>query len=65
MGRIRVAITIERDVWEEFKANLAEKGYPKGTASYTIQRHLEHINTEFEVVGNSSQLNLLNPRKGD
>ena len=65
MPRKAIQITIDQDVWQTFNANLRSKGYPKGTASYTIQRCLEQINDDFEYFGDSQQLSLFEWKKGE
>ncbi|WP_432822243.1 hypothetical protein [Trichloromonas sp.] len=62
-NKTRVVLSLDADVWKEFQDNLAKKGYPRGTASWVIQQHLEHLNTEFEVLGDSQQLDLMFPKK--
>ena len=60
--KTRVVLSIEEDVWKEFQANLKEKGYPRGTASFLVQQKFEQINIEFDALGDSQQLDLVFPK---
>ena len=62
-GKTRVVLSIDEGIWHEFQKNLKNKGYPRGTASWVIQQHLELLNIEFEVTGDSQQLDLTFPKK--
>ena len=56
--KMRVVLSLEREVWREFQANLNRYGLPKGSASYLVQQFMERINIEVEVTGVSPQLEL-------
>ena len=62
-GKQRVVLSIDVDVWSTFQENLNKKGYPRGTASWVIQKKLEDLNLEFEALGDSQQLDLMFSRK--
>ena len=59
----RVVLSIDGDVWKEFQENLKERGYPRGTASWVVQQQLERVNTEFEITGDSQQLDMMFMKK--
>ena len=63
MAKTRVVLNIEEDTWRDFQENIRKKGYPRGTASWVVQEYLDRLNTEFEVLGDSQQLDLLFPKK--
>jgi hypothetical protein len=66
MARIRIALTVDKDVFDEFKQNLKSYGYPAATASLIVQQAMENINAEFsQYDGMSPQLELfsLKPRR--
>jgi hypothetical protein len=55
----RVVLSIDEDVWSDFQGNLKKRGYPRGTASWVVQQQFERFNIEFEVTGDSQQLDLM------
>ena len=61
--KTRVVLSIEEDIWHEFQENLKRKGYPRGTASWIVQQQFEHLNIEFEITGDSQQLDLMFMKK--
>lgn len=64
MARIRVALTIDENVFREFKRNLKEYGYPAATASLIVQQTMENINSEFShFEGMSPQLELFSMKQ--
>ncbi len=62
-GKTRVVLSIDENIWHEFQKNLKKKGYPRGTASWIVQQQFEHLNLEFESLGDSQQLDLMFPKK--
>ena len=62
-NKTRVVLSLNADVWREFQDNLRRKGYPRGTASWVVQQHLEFLNVEFDALGDSQQIQLLFPKK--
>ena len=61
--KTRVVLSIDEDIWHEFQKNLKNKGYPRGTASWIVQQQFEHLNIEFEVTGDSQQLDTMFMKK--
>lgn len=61
--KTRVVLSLDESVWQEFQDNLKKKGYPRGTASWVVQQHLELLNAEFDALGDSRQLDLMYPKK--
>ena len=47
--KVRVVLSIDKDVWDKFKENV--KDYPRGVASWVVQKTFDDINTKFEVMG--------------
>lgn len=62
-NKTRVVLSIDEDVWKEFKENIKKGGYPRGTASWFVQQKLESINLQLEVVGESPELDMLSAVK--
>lgn len=54
--KTRVVLSIDEDIWHEFQKNLKSKGYPRGTASWIVQRQFERLNTEIEITGDFNSL---------
>jgi len=61
-GKTRVVLSIDENIWHELQENLKKKGYPRGTASWIVQQHFEHLNIEFDALGDSQQLDLMFPK---
>lgn len=57
--KTRVVLSIDEGIWKEFQANLKDRGYPRGTASWVVQQKFESLNIEFEALGDSQQLDLM------
>ncbi len=59
--KVRVVLSIEKDVWDEFKENV--KDYPRGIASWVVQKTFEDINLKFEVLGSDDYIDAFFSRK--
>lgn len=59
--KVRVVLSIDKDVWEQFKENV--KDYPRGLASWVVQRTFEDINLKYEAIGNDDYLEAFFSRK--
>jgi len=59
--KVRVVLSIDKDVWEQFKENV--KDYPRGLASWVVQRTFEDINLKFEALGKDDYLESFFSRK--
>ncbi len=59
--KVRVVLSIEKEVWEEFKENV--KDYPKGIASWVVQRTFEDINLKYDAMGKDDYLEAFFSRK--
>ncbi len=62
MGKkVRAVFSIDEEVYEQFKENV--KDYPRGIASWVVQRTFEDINMKFEVLGDDEYLAAFFARK--
>jgi len=59
--KVRVVLSIEKDVWDEFRKNV--KDYPRGVASWVVQRTFSDINLKFEVMGGDRYIDEFFSRK--
>jgi hypothetical protein len=58
MAKIRVVLNIDQVTWETFKRILKADGYPRGTASYYVERQFQAVIADREKYGESPQLAL-------
>lgn len=59
--KVRVVFSIDKKVWDEFRENV--KDYPRGVASWVVQKTFDDINTKFEVMGGDSYIDAFFSRK--
>ena len=59
--KVRVVLSIDKDTWDTFKENV--KDYPRGLASWVVQRTFEDINLKFEVLGKDDYIEAFFSRK--
>jgi hypothetical protein len=59
--KVRVVLSIEKDTWDEFKNNV--KDYPRGVASWLVQKTFDDVNTKFEVMGGDAYIDAFFSRK--
>ena len=60
-NKVRVVLSIDEDIWKEFKENV--KDYPRGIASWLVERTFADVNLKFEVLGGDEYLEKLFSRK--
>ena len=59
--KVRAVFSIDEEVYEQFKENVKE--YPRGIASWVVQRTFEDINAKFDVLGEDQYLEAFFSRK--
>jgi len=60
-NKVRVVLSIDKDIYEEFKGNL--KSYPRGVASWVVERTFHDINLKFEHTGGDAYIDAFFSRK--
>ena len=59
--KVRVVLSIDKDTWDTFKDNV--KDYPRGVASWVVQKTFDDINLKFEVLGSDRYIDEFWSRK--
>lgn len=59
--KVRVVLSIDKDIWDTFKENV--KDYPRGIASWVVQKTFDDINTKFDVMGGDDYIDAFFSRK--
>lgn len=59
--KVRVVLSIDEEVWNKFKENVND--YPRGIASWLVQKTFEDVNMKFEVMGEDNYLDAFFSRK--
>lgn len=60
-NKVRVVLSVDKDIYETFKENL--KDYPRGVASWVVEKTFDDINTKFELMGGDSYIDAMFSRK--
>jgi hypothetical protein len=60
-NKVRVVLSIDKDTWDTFKENM--KDYPRGVASWLVQKTFDDVNLKFEVMGGDAYIDAIFSRK--
>ena len=60
-NKVRVVLSVDKDIYEKFKENL--KDYPRGVASWVVEKTFDDVNTKFEYMGGDAYIDAMFSRK--
>lgn len=59
MGKRRVVLSVDADIYEGLQKELKEAGFPRGTVSFIAEHAFDRYRLELEAIGKSESLKLL------